>query len=112
MASLSQMDGFQERVPQIIRKYSLNQWVDGEVEAREKIGHQVDNVGGARGSGEDAEEQWEQEEVTYAEQECHEVTKHTDDVAGVPLPTDHHVVLQDVDLSSGLNLGLGGNSVR
>ena len=47
-----------------------------------------------------------------AEQECHEVAKHTDDVAGVPLPTDHHVVLQDVDLSSGLNLGLGGNSAR
>ena len=111
-SSSSQVNGFQERVPQIIREYSLNQWVDGKVEAREEKGHQVDNVAGAWGSGEDAEEQREQEEVEDAEQECHEVAKHTDDIAGVPLPTDHHVVLQDVDLSSGLNLGLGGNSVR
>ena len=47
MASLSQVNSFQERVPQIIREYSLNQWVDGKVEAREEKGHQVDNVAGA-----------------------------------------------------------------
>lgn len=47
MAALSQVNCFQERVPQIIREYSLNQWVDGKVEAREEKGHQVDNVAGA-----------------------------------------------------------------
>ena len=47
--------------------------------------------------------------MTDAEQKRHKVPKYTDDVALVPLPTDDHVVFQDVDLGSWLNLGLGEN---
>ena len=47
--------------------------------------------------------------MTDAEQKCHKVPKHTDDDPMVSLATDNHVVFQDVDLGSRLNLSLDGN---
>ena len=105
------MDCFQERIPQVIRKYRLYQGIDGKVKRREKKWHQIDNVGRTGGSGKDAKEQWDKKKVTDAEQKRHKVPKYTDDVALVPLAADDHVVFQDVDLCSWLNLGLGENII-
>ena len=47
--------------------------------------------------------------MTNAENEREEVTEDADNVPLLSLATDNHVVFQDVDLGSRLNLSLDGN---